>query len=111
MSEPELTRLLTRAAEEIRPTRLAEAGWERAGRVRRARRAAGVAAVAVVLLGGGTTALLHRSGPPPAAPPRPTVTAAPSAPVVQRPPDRLGEAGDPLGGSATGSPSPSPTGR
>lgn len=97
MSEPELTRLLTRAAEEIRPTRPAEAGWERAGRVRRARRAAGVAAVAVVLLGGGTTALLHRSGPPPAAPPRPTVTAAPSAPVVQRPPDRLGEAGDPLG--------------
>nr|WP_233586217.1 hypothetical protein [Micromonospora sp. BL1] len=60
MNEPELTRLLTRAAEEIRPTRPAETGWDRAGRVRRARRAAGAAAVAVVLLGGGTTALLHR---------------------------------------------------
>ncbi|MCK1835795.1 hypothetical protein MTQ07_30630, partial [Micromonospora sp. R42003] len=68
MNETELTRLLTRATEEIRPTRPAAAGWERAGRVRRARRAAGAAAVAVVLVGGGTTALLHRSGPPPAAP-------------------------------------------
>ncbi|MEU8069382.1 hypothetical protein AB0B20_06475 [Micromonospora sp. NPDC049151] len=96
MTETELTRLLTRAAEEIRPARPAAAGWDRARRVRRARRAAGAAAVAVVLLGGGTTALLHRSGPPPAAPPRPTVTSAPSAPVVQRPPDRLGQAGGPL---------------
>ncbi len=97
MNETELTRLLTRSTEEIRPSRPAAAGWERAGRVRRARRAAAAAAVAVVLVGGGTTALLHRSGPPPAAPPRPAVTSAPNAPVVQRPPDRLGEAGDPLG--------------
>ncbi|MGW5015750.1 hypothetical protein ACWEOR_27250, partial [Micromonospora chalcea] len=93
MNETELNRLLTRATEEIHPTRPAAAGWERAGRVRRARRAAGAAAVAVVLVGGGTTALLHRSGPPPAAPPRPAVTSASNAPVVQRPPDRLGEAG------------------
>ncbi|MFI5834437.1 hypothetical protein ACIA5A_12255 [Micromonospora sp. NPDC051300] len=93
MNEPHLTRLLTRAAEDVRPTRPATAGWERAGRVRRARRAAGAAAVAVALIGGGTTALLHRAGPP--APAHPVVR--PSASPVRQPPPVLDLIDDPLG--------------
>ncbi|MFG1675301.1 hypothetical protein [Micromonospora sp. NPDC049282] len=96
MNEPQLTRLLTRAAEDVRPTRPATAGWERARRVRRARRAAGAAAVAVALIGGGTTALLHRAGPHPVTPAHPTVSPATSAPPVQRPPATLDRFDDPL---------------
>ncbi|SCG55802.1 hypothetical protein [Micromonospora humi] len=95
MNEPHLTRLLTRAAEDVRPSRPATAGWERAGRVRRARRAAGAAAVAVALIGGGTTALLHRPGPP--APAHPVIRPDPSASPVQQPPFELDLVADPLG--------------
>ncbi|ATO15754.1 hypothetical protein CO540_19555 [Micromonospora sp. WMMA2032] len=101
MNEPDLTRLLTRAAEDVRPTRPAATGWERARRVRRARRAAGAAALAVALVTGGTAALLHRAGP--SAPAHPVVRPAPSAPPVQQPPlvpgliaDPLGRLGDPV---------------
>ncbi|MFI5487706.1 hypothetical protein ACIBXA_28235 [Micromonospora echinaurantiaca] len=98
MSEEELTRLLTRAAEDVRPAHPASAGWERARRVRRNRRAAGAAAVAVVLLSGGTAlALRPADGPAPITPATPTVRPVPSASPVQRPPERLSYPGDPLG--------------
>ncbi|WP_089154793.1 hypothetical protein [Micromonospora sp. NBS 11-29] len=114
MNEPELTRLLTRAVEDVRPTRPSSAGWERARRVRRARRAAGAAAVAVALIGGGTTAILHRAGPPPVTPAHPTVSPATSAPPVQRPPATLDRLDDPLDrlGDRVGAPlSARPVGR
>lgn len=98
MREEELTRLLTRAAEDVRPAHSASAGWERARRVRRNRRAAGAAAVAVVMLSGGTAlALRPADGPEPIAPATPTVRPVPSASPVQRPPEELGYPGGPLG--------------
>ncbi|MGK5675922.1 hypothetical protein ACSNOB_24130 [Micromonospora sp. URMC 106] len=95
MREEELHRLLTVAAEDVRPSRPAVAGWERARRVRRARRAAGAAAVAVALLTGGTAVALRPTDPPPPA----TATPGPThtAPPVQRPPAELSYPGDPLG--------------
>ncbi|MDG4803965.1 hypothetical protein [Micromonospora sp. WMMD980] len=111
MNETDLTRLLTRAAEDVRPTRPAAAGWERARRVRRARRAAGAAAVAVALIGGGTTALLHRTAPPL---PAPAVSPTSTAPPVQQPPATLDQRDDPLGrlGGRVGTPlSARPVGR
>ncbi|MGW4498530.1 hypothetical protein ACWENR_07925 [Micromonospora sp. NPDC004336] len=93
MRDDELRRLLTAAAEDVRPARPAATGWERARRVRRARRAAGAAAVAVALLTGGTAVALRPADPPPPA----AATPAPSAPPVQRPPAELSYPGDPLG--------------
>ncbi|GAA3748129.1 hypothetical protein [Micromonospora maritima] len=92
MNEPDLTRLLTRAAEDVRPTRPAAAAWDRARRVRRARRAAGAAALAVALVTGGTVALLRAP-----APTHPVVRPGPSASPVQQPPLDLDLVADPLG--------------
>ncbi|MER7333288.1 MULTISPECIES: hypothetical protein [unclassified Micromonospora] len=95
MRDDELRRLLTAAAEDVRPAQPAAASWERARRVRRTRRAAGAAAVAVALLSGGTAVALRPADPPP------PVTATPSptrnAPPVQQPPAELRYPGDPLG--------------
>ncbi|SCE87625.1 hypothetical protein [Micromonospora mirobrigensis] len=106
MNEEDLRRLLTVAAEDVRPTRPAIFGWDRARRVRRARWAAGATALAVALIGGGTTALLHRAGPPPATPAHPTVSPATNGPPVQRPPATLDRTDDPLGrlGNRVGAP-------
>lgn len=94
MNDLDLHRLLTAAAEDVRPTQPPAAGWDRARRVRRARRAAGAAAVTVALLAGGTALALR-----PADPPAPTAPAspAPSASPVQRPPAELSYPGHPLG--------------
>ncbi|MFY1597327.1 hypothetical protein [Micromonospora sp. WMMD737] len=98
MREEELHRLLTVAAEDVRPAHPAATGWERAGRVRRARRAAGATVLAVALLTGGTALALR-----PAAPPTPATTATPEKnptphPVpVQTPPADLAYPGHPLG--------------
>ncbi|MGK5737667.1 hypothetical protein [Micromonospora sp. URMC 103] len=100
MTEETIARLLTSAAEDVRPSQPAAASWERAARVRRTRRAAGAAALAVALLSGGAAVALR-----PAAEPRPTATASPSAapsaspsaaPVVT-PPAELHYPGHPLG--------------
>ncbi|MEV5763279.1 hypothetical protein AB0L34_01690 [Micromonospora sp. NPDC052213] len=96
MKEEELTRLLTLAAEDVRPAQPATAGWERARRVRRTRRAAGAGALAVALLAGGTAIALRPADPPPpatSATPSPTRHPAP----VQTPPAELSYPGDPLG--------------
>ncbi|MER7440194.1 hypothetical protein [Micromonospora avicenniae] len=96
MKDEDLTRLLTLAAEDVRPSHPAAAGWERARRVRRARRVAGVAATAVVLLTGGAVLALR-----PADPPAPTTAATatampvPNAPV-QQPPEQLTYPASPL---------------
>ncbi|PZF88785.1 hypothetical protein [Micromonospora deserti] len=98
MREEELHRLLSVAAEDVRPSQPASTGWDRARRVRRTRRAAGAAALAVVLIGGGTTlALGPADRPVPTTPASPTASPVPSAPPVQRPPDELTYPGDPLG--------------
>ncbi|MER7460495.1 hypothetical protein [Micromonospora sp. NPDC126480] len=97
MRDDELHRLLTVAAEDVRPAHPALTGWERARRVRRNRRAAAAAGLAVVLLTGGTALAL---GPAdrllPATPAPATASPVPSAPPVQRPPDQLTYPGDPL---------------
>ncbi|MEV4809623.1 hypothetical protein [Micromonospora avicenniae] len=96
MRDEDLTRLLTLAAEEVRPSHPAAAGWERARRVRRARRVAGATATAVVLLTGGAVLALR-----PADPPAPTTAATaaatpvPNAPV-QQPPEQLTYPASPL---------------
>ncbi|SIQ57952.1 hypothetical protein [Micromonospora avicenniae] len=100
MRDEDLTRLLTLAAEDVRPSHPAAAGWERARRVRRARRVAGAAATAVVLLTGGAVLALR-----PADPPAPTTAATatatttampvPNAPV-QQPPEQLTYPASPL---------------
>ncbi|MGN9775042.1 hypothetical protein ACTMS0_04585 [Micromonospora sp. H33] len=96
MNDTELRRLLTAAAEDVRPSQPASAGWERADRVRHTRRVAGAAALAVVLLTGGTVLAL-RPADRPAPPASPTASPVPSAPPVQRPPDELTYPADPLG--------------
>ncbi|MGW1058540.1 hypothetical protein [Micromonospora rubida] len=80
MREEEVHRLLTVAAEDVRPAHPATAGWERARRVRRARRAAGAAALAVALLTGGTALALRPADPPP-----PVTTATPDRSPVPHP--------------------------
>ncbi|WBB65726.1 hypothetical protein [Micromonospora sp. WMMD812] len=98
MSEEELTRLLTLATEDVRPTLPASTGWERARRTRRTRRAAGAVAVAVVLLTAATAlALRPADRPPPVGPATVTAAPVPSASPVQRPPDQLTYPGGPLG--------------
>ncbi|MEV6374136.1 hypothetical protein [Micromonospora musae] len=98
MREEELGRLLTLAADEIRPERPAAEGWEQARRLRRHRRAGAAAAVAVVLLTGGTVLTLRPADPPaPTTPTTSTATPAPNASPVQRPPTELNYPGDPLG--------------
>ncbi|WP_327030055.1 hypothetical protein OG989_07240 [Micromonospora sp. NBC_01740] len=98
MREEELHRLLTVAAEDVRPAHPATTGWERARRVRRTRRAASATVLAVALLTGGTALALR-----PAAPPPPATTATPGRnptphPVpVQTPPADLAYPGHPLG--------------
>ncbi|SIN27999.1 hypothetical protein [Micromonospora cremea] len=108
MNEQELRRLLTVSVEDIRPSHPAVAGWERARRTRRTRRAVGTVALAVALIGGGTVAALR---PPAQSPPdlsvAPNRSVAPTAepshapPVVRAPaeltfpPDPLARLGDP----------------
>ena len=98
MREEELHRLLTVAAEDVRPAHPAATGWERARRVRRTRRGASAAALAVVLLTGGTALALRPADPPP-----PATTATPGrsgepAPVsVRTVPADLAYPGHPLG--------------
>ncbi|MGC5018782.1 hypothetical protein [Micromonospora sp. DT47] len=97
MIEEKLHRLLTAAAEDVRPSHPALRGWERARRTRRARRAAGAAALAVVLLASGATlALGLADAPAPTRPASPTPGPVPSASPVQRPPAELSYPGDPL---------------
>ncbi len=93
MRGDELHRLLTVAAEDVRPAHPASAGWDRARRVRRNRRAGAAAGLAVVLLTGGTALALDRTDPPAVTAPVP----GPSASPVQRPPAVLAYPGDPLG--------------
>ncbi|MEU4771114.1 hypothetical protein [Micromonospora sp. NPDC023644] len=98
MREEELHRLLTVAAEDVRPAHPATTGWERARRVRRARRAAGATALAVALLTGGTAlALRPAAPPPPAATATPQESATPHPVPVQTPPAELAYPGHPLG--------------
>ncbi|MEU6203413.1 hypothetical protein ABZ814_07480 [Micromonospora musae] len=98
MREEDLGRLLTLAADEIRPERPATEGWERARRVRRHRRAGAAAAVVVVLLTGGTVLTLRPADPTaPTTPTTSTATPAPNTSPVQRPPEQLSYPGSPLG--------------
>ncbi|MBQ1074130.1 hypothetical protein KBX06_13305 [Micromonospora sp. C31] len=112
MREEELHRLLTVAAEDVRPAHPATTGWERARRVRRARRAAGATALAVALLTGGTALVLRPADPPP-----PATTATPGRsptpyPVPVRtlpaelayPGHPLGRLGDPVGATLSARP-------
>ncbi|MET8355866.1 hypothetical protein [Micromonospora sp. NPDC005171] len=100
MNEQELRRLLTVSVEDVLPSQPAAAGWERARRTRRTRRAVGVVALAVALVGGGTVAALRPpTDPAPVPPVGPTVTPTvdPShAGPVQRPPAELTFPPDPL---------------
>ncbi|MFI7519369.1 hypothetical protein OG994_24520 [Micromonospora globbae] len=98
MREEELRRLLTVAAEDVRPSHPAGTAWERARRVRHTRRAVGAAALAVALAGGGTVfALRPPVGPPPiVADPSVTDLTPTHAPPVQRPPATLAFRADPL---------------
>ncbi|MBY8873522.1 hypothetical protein K7640_16930 [Micromonospora sp. PLK6-60] len=93
MKEEELHRLLTVAAEDVRPSRPASTGWERARR-HRSRRAVAAVALAVALLTGATALALRPTGhaAPPAVPATPSATAAP----VQRPPAEPAYRGGPL---------------
>ncbi|MEU6072544.1 hypothetical protein [Micromonospora sp. NPDC047074] len=99
MRQEELRRLLADAAEDVRLSRPASTGWERARRVRRTRRTAAAVAVAVALLTGGTALALRPAEPPPA----PATTATPArSPIpnpvpVLTPPADLAYPGDPLG--------------
>ncbi|MCO1596381.1 hypothetical protein M8C17_14570 [Micromonospora sp. RHAY321] len=104
MNEQDLRRLLTVSVEDVRPSHPAVAGWERARRTRRTRRAVGTVALAVVLVGGGTVAALRPpANPPPdhSVAPTPTVAPTHAGPVVQAPaeltfpPDPLSRLGDP----------------
>ncbi|MGW5556670.1 hypothetical protein ACWER9_05510 [Micromonospora sp. NPDC003944] len=98
MNEQDLRRLLTVSVEDVLPSQPAAAGWERARRTRRTRRAVGVVALAVALVGGGTVAALRPSAAPvPPVGPTVTPTAGPThgAPV-QRPPTELTYPPDPL---------------
>lgn len=98
MREEDLHWLLTVATEDVRPTRPAATGWERARRVRRARRAAGTTALAVALLAGGTAlALRPADRPPPAATVTPQVSRTPHPVPVRTPPAELAYPGHPLG--------------
>ncbi|SCL22965.1 hypothetical protein GA0070616_2640 [Micromonospora nigra] len=97
MSNDELNKLLTMAAEDVRPSHPAIAAWNRARRVRRNRRAAAATALAVVLLVGGTALALRPADPPVPAAPATAGPVVPSAPPVQRPPAELTYPGDPLG--------------
>ncbi|MDG4806957.1 hypothetical protein O7634_09355 [Micromonospora sp. WMMD1120] len=100
MNEQELRHLLTSSVEDVLPSQPATAGWERAGRTRRNRRAAGAVALAVALAGGGTVAALRPPDQPVLVPPiASTVTpsAGPRATgPVQRPPAELTFRPDPL---------------
>ncbi|RGC68907.1 hypothetical protein C5N14_11470 [Micromonospora sp. MW-13] len=94
MNEQELRRLLTVAAEDVRPTRPAVHAWQRAGRTRRTRRAVGAVALAVVLVTSGTLLALRPSvQPAPAA----SVSPGPDTAPVRRMPADLTYPGDPLG--------------
>ena len=96
MRDEGLPRLLTAAAEDVRPAHPATAAWDRARRVRRNRRTAAAVGLAVVLLTGGTALALRPADPAvPAAPA--TADPVPSAPPVQRPPAELTYPADPLG--------------
>ncbi|MFG1778812.1 hypothetical protein ACGFIG_20595 [Micromonospora sp. NPDC049048] len=97
MREEELHRLLTVAAEDVRPAHPAATGWERARRVRRARRAVGATALAVALLTGGTALALRPTQPPPAAVATPHRSPTPHPVPVQTPPVELAYPGHPLG--------------
>ncbi|MGN9764035.1 hypothetical protein ACTMS2_02550 [Micromonospora sp. SD12] len=98
MREEDLHRLLTVAAEDVRPAHPAATGWERARRVRRARRAAGATALAVALLTGGTAlALRPADRPPPATTATPHRNPTPHPVPVQTPPADLAYPGHPLG--------------
>ncbi|RLK24446.1 hypothetical protein DER29_2359 [Micromonospora sp. M71_S20] len=98
MREEELHRLLTVAAEDVRPAHPAATGWERARRVRRARRAAGATVLAVALLTGGTAlALRPTATPPPATTATPEESPTPHPVPVQTPPADLAYPGHPLG--------------
>ncbi|MEK8108812.1 hypothetical protein NKG94_35830 [Micromonospora sp. M12] len=59
MNEQDLRQLLTISVEDVLPSQPAIAGWERARRTRRTRRAVGLAAIAVALVGGGMVAALR----------------------------------------------------
>ncbi|MGQ5260749.1 hypothetical protein ACTWLT_08345 [Micromonospora sp. ZYX-F-536] len=104
MNEQDLRQLLTVSVEDVRPSHPAVAGWERARRTRRTRRAVGTVALAVVLVGGGTVAALRPpANPPPdhSVAPTPTVAPTHAGPVVRAPaeltfpPDPLARLGDP----------------
>ncbi|WP_433653328.1 hypothetical protein ACQP2C_15130 [Micromonospora zamorensis] len=96
MNEQDLRQLLTVSVEDVLPSQPAAAGWERAGRTRRRRRAVGAIALAVTLVGGGTVALLRPSvDPPPTHSVAPTVEPTHAGPV-QRPPAELTFPPDPL---------------
>ncbi|MGC5331683.1 hypothetical protein [Micromonospora sp. DT62] len=98
MREDELHRLLTVAAEDVRPAHPAATGWERARRVRRARRAAGATMLAVALLTGGTALALRPAAPPPSATTAtPDRSPTPHPVPVQTPPADLAYPGHPLG--------------
>ncbi|SCG19275.1 hypothetical protein GA0070610_5642 [Micromonospora echinofusca] len=98
MREENLHRLLTVATEDVRPTHPAATGWERARRVRRARRAAGATVLAVALLTGGTAlALRPADRPPPATTATPGKSPTPHPVPVQTPPAELAYPGHPLG--------------
>ncbi|WP_422737584.1 hypothetical protein ACN263_30165 [Micromonospora sp. WMMD729] len=95
MNEQDLRDLFTVSVQDVLPSAPASAGWDRARRTRRTRRALGAVVVAVALAGGAAVALRPSPDPRPAHPVAPTVEPTHAGPV-QHPPAKLTFRSDPL---------------